>query len=266
VFLWKHTDARGLVAALSGATERARSVGWTGESEGATPAGDLRSLAVLALVNARLLGTGEAAVSLVRPTEAGLELRLSADIPAAIDPMRRRHQAAVIGPFIVLSDGRSAAPSFGLATSAGSDAVTNDAGLAPLALVALVTGGVVASTIGAYACVVVAEKALEVIDRKLERDARHAAMMAAAAEHNAALVEHAKREALAGGPLPFSEAENRALSVVEARIADAGKPLSPLDTVKPPTGRDVTGAASSLGVGLLALAGLVGFLALKGKI
>jgi hypothetical protein len=52
--------------------------------------------------------------------------------------------------------------------------------------------------------------------------------MAASAEHQRLLVEHMTREEANRGPLPFSDAEERALALLRERIAAARTPPFPV--------------------------------------
>lgn len=133
-----------------------------------------------------------------------------------------------------------------------------EAGLTPVAIGGLVVVGLGLIAGGTVAACWAMDRAAEVADRHLARDARARVAVASYGAAAQVVENHAVREAAAGGPLPFDAAEK---TIIERALSDASE-LSRRkeDPLQPPTSQIDLPVVGAVGIGTLIVIGAAAYL------
>lgn len=216
-FSWQHTDPRGLADAIPQAIARAKAREWASDASSfstGTRAADFRAL-VLATAAMR----AELSNERQRLGEAGqIIIQGDAAPRATADNSRRAAMQALPRTLSVLVDGVDPLRTADFAArikSDGDGAPRPDAGWL-IAVVAIVAGAAAVTAIYIYA----SQKAAEVVDRKLARDADSQRLVETHARMLELLDGHTKDERTQGKILPFTPAEQTVLGILTQAQTD----------------------------------------------
>jgi len=233
---WVHVDASGLPRAIADGYARALSGDWQSGSAAARR----RSFRALLVERAALMA--ELAGTITEPTSSAVPLVL--DPTPRPDAVPERAWAARVLYQTPLVLAESLQGEQALTTEAQSDT----GALPAIAVVAIVV-------VSAVAVAYCADRAAEVIDRKLSRDADARALMQVDAQTMQIVRDHVEREQEAAQALPLDDASRTALETLRERqkvlLDRSPKPLrGPVSSLADSLSQNSSAALGGFGVGL----------------
>lgn len=252
--MWQHSDPRGLARAVNEARARARARAWSEDafqgSSGSRVA-DLRALLVDAAWTAQRLSVAPHGkvfkTSIVAPEGASAASGLildALDTPTYPSPDRYRHAQGVLRTWLIvapLPNPLEDMPSR-IATSGGSDELREPEAGFWLAAIAIVVGAMVIGPTLLY----IAQKAAEIVDRRLARDARVRELVAGHEAYRALLAPHIALEEKAGRPIPMPQSLHDALSKLEIQQDSVSRAINNEPGIRDPFSTFIKNAATAI--------------------